>query len=149
MTAPKQAFSITWARKKRLRRVVASSSAAVVRCRSPEPTSLMTRSRMSSRYSSRKTTKTATMPVVATGPTRGAITLWISSSVPGSGVWTSTGRGRTEVPASAAGPVEAEEEVEAWGRGTTFSPRRWSRPETRSTMPPLDRCPTFSITAAW
>ena len=67
MTAPKAMLRASCARKNRLSRLVASSMAAVVRRRSPEPASRMARFRRSSRCSRMKIVKRRIRPAVASG----------------------------------------------------------------------------------
>src|SRR5258706_4693879 len=74
-------------RKSRLRRVVASSRAAVVFCRSCEPASLMKRLRKSSRCRSMKITNIAVMPVVVSGRSRGEIRAAMLSRAVGVGLY--------------------------------------------------------------
>lgn len=93
MSSPNPEFSSSWVRNSRLRRLAASSNAAVVFCRSYVPVSRIKRFRRSSRFSRMNTTKISTMPVVVSGWISGVKKARSVSRAPGRGGWTSTGIG--------------------------------------------------------
>ena len=86
-------MTASWVRKYLLSRAAASSIAAVVRCRSPEPNSRIIRSRRSSRCIRMNTATSSTMPMVASGDRIGDSTRVAISIGVGSGWCTSTGTG--------------------------------------------------------
>ena len=95
------------ARKYRLSRDAASSSAFVVRSRSWEPMSPMNRSRRSRRCSRMKITKTMTIPIVASGGRSAATMLRRISTGPGAGSCTSTCMRARSADGIAAAPCDA------------------------------------------
>ena len=80
-------------RKYRLRRRAASSMATVVRCRSPEPNSRMSRSRRSSCCNRMNTATMRMIAAVASGFKTGDMMRSATSNGEGLGCRTSTGRG--------------------------------------------------------